>query len=43
MVLANNGPANNLDSAHINVFYDNNRFYELCKRRCACSIPGAAV
>ena len=43
VVLANNGPANNLDSAHINVFYDNNRFYELCKRRCACSIPGAAV
>lgn len=28
------GAANNLDSAHVNIFYDNSRFYELCKARC---------
>ena len=36
VVITNGGAANNLDSAHINVFYDNARFYELCKARC-CS------
>lgn len=35
--IRNNGPANNLDSAHVNVFYDNSRFYELCKARCGCA------
>jgi hypothetical protein len=33
-VIRNNGAANNLDSAHVNIFYDNARFYELCKARC---------
>lgn len=37
VVIANNGPANNLDSAHVNVFYDNTRFYEQCKVRCGGS------
>ncbi|MBK8265272.1 MAG: hypothetical protein IPK80_28575 [Nannocystis sp.] len=36
VVISNNGGANNLDSAHVNVWYDNSRFYELCKARCAC-------
>jgi len=36
VVISNNGAANNLDSAHINVFYDNSRFYELCKVRSGC-------
>ena len=41
LVISNGGAANNLDSAHINVFYDNSRFYELCKARCSggCSLP----
>ena len=34
VVISNNGAANNLDSAHVNIFYDNTRFYELCKARC---------
>ena len=32
---SNNGAANNLDSAHVNIFCDNTRFYELCKARCS--------
>ena len=39
IVISNNGPVNNLDSAHVNVFYDNTRFYELCKARCGCAMP----
>ncbi len=41
VVIRNGGAANNLDSAHINVFYDNSRFYELCKARCSgsCATP----
>ena len=44
VVISNNGAANNLDSAHVNVFYDNSRFYELCKARCGggCASPSAA-
>ena len=42
VVISNNGPANNLDSAHVNIFYDNTRFYELCKARCGCSIKPSA-
>ena len=44
VVISNNGAANNLDSAHVNVFYDNSRFYELCKARCggSCASPSAA-
>ena len=34
--IRNGGAANNLDSAHVNIFYDNARFYELCKARCGC-------
>jgi hypothetical protein len=39
--IRNGGAANNLDSAHVNIFYDNSRFYELCKARCggSCSSP----
>lgn len=37
VVITHNGPANNLDSAHVNVHYDNRAFYEHCKRRCGCS------
>jgi len=36
VVISNNGAANNLDSAHVNVFYDNARFFELCKARSGC-------
>ncbi|MCB9702137.1 MAG: hypothetical protein H6711_09600 [Myxococcales bacterium] len=43
VVISNNGPANNLDSAHVNIFYDNNRFYELCKERCGCDLKRGAV
>jgi hypothetical protein len=41
--IRNGGAANNLDSAHINIFYDNSRFYELCKARCSggCAAPSA--
>jgi len=41
VVISNNGAANNLDSAHVNVFYDNSRFYEQCKARCSggCAAP----
>lgn len=39
IVISNNGAVNNLDSAHVNVFYDNTRFYELCKARCGCAVP----
>ena len=41
--IRNGGAANNLDSAHVNIFYDNSRFYELCKARCggSCSSPTA--
>ena len=35
VVISNNSAAANLDSAHVNVFYDNTRFYELCKARCS--------
>ena len=35
--IRNGGAANNLDSAHVNIFYDNSRFYELCKARCGCA------
>ena len=38
IVISNNGAVNNLDSAHVNVFYDNSRFYELCKARCGCPV-----
>lgn len=41
IVISNNGPVNNLDSAHVNVFYDNTRFYELCKARCGCKTPSS--
>lgn len=34
--ISNKGPANNLNSAHINIQYDNGRFYELCKVRSGC-------
>ena len=39
--IRNGGAANNLDSAHVNIFYDNSRFYELCKARCGggCAAP----
>jgi hypothetical protein len=37
VVISNNGAANNLDSAHVNILYDNTRFYELCKARCGCA------
>ena len=46
VVISNNGAANNLDSAHVNIFYDNARFFELCKARsgcggsCSTSTPG---
>jgi hypothetical protein len=45
LVIRNGGAANNLDSAHVNVFYDNSRFYELCKARCSggCSMPPSSV
>ncbi len=36
VVISNNGAANNLDSAHVNIFYDNARFFELCKARSGC-------
>jgi hypothetical protein len=36
VVISNNGAVNNLDSAHVNIFYDNSRFYELCKARSGC-------
>ena len=41
--IKNGGAANNLDSAHVNIFYDNSRFYELCKARCSggCAAPSA--
>lgn len=41
VVITNGGAANNLDSAHINIFYDNSRFYELCKAKCGggCALP----
>jgi len=41
VVISHNGAANNLDSAHVNIFYDNSRFYELCKARCSggCATP----
>lgn len=41
--IRNGGAANNLDSAHVNIFYDNSRFYELCKARCSggCAAPSA--
>jgi hypothetical protein len=41
VVITNNGAANNLDSAHVNIFYDNTRFYELCKAKCSggCAMP----
>lgn len=35
IVIKNNGSANNLDSAFVTVYYDNNQFYELCKKRCS--------
>lgn len=40
VVISNNSAANNLNSAHVNIFYDNSRFYELCKKKCsgACAI-----
>lgn len=40
IVISNNSAANNLNSAHINIFYDNSRFYELCKKKCggSCAI-----
>ncbi len=41
--ITNNAPGQNLDTAHVNVFYDNSRFYELCKARCGCEVPGSAV
>jgi hypothetical protein len=37
VIITNNSAANNLDSAHVNIFYDNTRFYELCKARCGCA------
>ncbi len=39
--LRNGGAGNNLDSAHVNVFYDNTRFYENCKAQCSggCASP----
>ena len=48
VVISNNGAANNLDSAHVNIFYDNARFFELCKARSGCGgscstpTPGSA-
>ncbi|MBK8259947.1 MAG: hypothetical protein IPK80_01250 [Nannocystis sp.] len=36
VVITNNGAVNNLDSAHVNVWYDNDQFFELCKARCGC-------
>ena len=39
--IKNTGAANNLDSAFVTVYYDNRAFYELCKKRCGCLIPGA--
>ena len=41
VVITNNSGANNLDSAHVNIFYDNTRFYELCKARCGCKTPSS--
>ncbi|MFY0531669.1 hypothetical protein [Nannocystis pusilla] len=40
VVISNNSAANNLNSAHVNIFYDNSRFYELCKKKCsgACAV-----
>jgi len=41
--ITNNGAANNLTSAHVNVSYDNGRFYELCKARCGGSCSTAPM
>lgn len=41
VVISNNGPANNLTSAHVNILYDNSRFYELCKAKCGCTLQPA--
>ena len=40
--IRNTGAAN-LDSAFITVYYDNRAFYELCKKRCGCLVPGASA
>lgn len=41
--IRNGGAANNLDSAHVNIFYDNSRFYELCKARCGGGCPAPST
>ena len=42
VTIKNTGGANNLDSAQVNLYYDNKLFYELCKRRCGCAPTTAA-
>ncbi len=34
--ITNNGAANNLESAFVTVYYDNNAFYQMCKKKCGC-------
>lgn len=34
--ITNNGAANNLDSVHIVIYYDNKAFYKACKANCGC-------
>ena len=41
--IRNAGAVNNLDSAFVTIYYDNRRFYELCKKRCGCPTPARAT
>lgn len=43
IVISNNGAVNNLDSAYVSVFYDNTRFYEMCKVRCSGGCPSPSA